>query len=325
MGEDVRYAEDAAHDYPPEDVAHTPCHQADIDRLASIADINIAPGEEPNIDLKVVKDWYFATENLARVVSNTLQSTAPQTVNQLRYAGHHILKATTCVQSNKTEIQSNLIEAYKHCKRGYFDALDLFVYETNRIFQSRVTDIEDPSKKQHIIQHLLDIIQTINAQRLSAETRVEYYSFLQKELVKAQALFAEINALTLPKVTALEMDLADALEDRERIETERNHYESQNQKLVDEIKNTRAKTSNYLIVGLATVFATIALAIATLYQGYFTSKNIVAESSHTIKTDTLSPLLNCSQPTEPNTGNGHKKHSITPHLGSEGLITPPLP
>jgi hypothetical protein len=76
---------------------------------------------------------------------------------------------------------------------------------------------------------------------------------------------------------------------------------------------------------LATVFATIALAIATLYQGYFTSKNIVAESSHTIKTDTLSPLLNCSQPTEPNTGNGHKKHSITPHLGSEGLITPPLP
>ncbi|EIC23685.1 hypothetical protein [Thiorhodovibrio frisius] len=325
MGEGMRYAEDGAHDYPSEDFVHSRCHQADIDRLASIADINIAPGEEPNIDLKVVKDWYFATENLARVVSNTLQSIVPQTMNQLRYAGHHILKATTCSQSNKTEIQSNLIEAYKHCKRGYFDALDLFVYETNRIFQSRVADIDDPEKKQRIIQDLLDIIQNINAQRLSAETRIEYYSFLQEELVKAQTLFAEMNALTLPRVTALEMDLADALEDRERIETERNNYESENKKLVDKINRARAKTSNYLIVGLATVVATLALAIATLYQGYFTSKNIVAESSHTIKTDALSPLLNCTQPTEPKSENGHKKHSIAPHPDSEGFVSQPLP
>ena len=76
-----RYAESVEHDYPTEPSETNPCHQADIDRLASIEEINIPPGEESSIDLKLVKNWYFATENLARVVSNTLQSIAPQTVN----------------------------------------------------------------------------------------------------------------------------------------------------------------------------------------------------------------------------------------------------
>lgn len=84
------YAERLEHDYPTEPSEINPCPQADIDRLASIEEINIPSGEEASIDLMLVKDWYFATENLARVVSNTLQSIAPQTVNQLRYAGHHI-------------------------------------------------------------------------------------------------------------------------------------------------------------------------------------------------------------------------------------------
>jgi hypothetical protein len=173
------YAERVEHDYPTEPSETNPCHKADIERLAAIESINILPGEESSIDLKLVKDWYFATENLARVVSNTLQSIAPQTVNQLRYAGHHILKAVTCNQSDTDEVQSNLIEAYKHCKRGYFDALDLFVYETNRIFQGRVINIEDAPTKERLVDELLSLINAINEQRLSSKTRIEYYRFLQ--------------------------------------------------------------------------------------------------------------------------------------------------
>ena len=199
----------------------------------------------------------------------------------------------TCDQGDMDEVQSNLIEAYKHCKRGYFDALDLFVYETNRIFQGRVISIEDTQIKERLVDELLSLINSINEQRLSSKTRVEYYRFLQDELVKAQSIFAEINRLTLPQVKALELDLADALEEKGLAVTERNQYEAENKKLIDDIKHARAKTTNYLLLGGATTLATLLLAAATLFQGHFTTQQIVSESKHTLQSEVLSSKLNC--------------------------------
>jgi hypothetical protein len=60
---------------------------------------------------------FFETEKLIRTTANlSLEVTSQQGINQLRYAAHHILK------SNK---QEDTIEAYKHCKRAYYDTLDL--------------------------------------------------------------------------------------------------------------------------------------------------------------------------------------------------------
>lgn len=115
-------------------------------------------------------------------------------------------------------------------------------------------------------------------------------------MVKAQGVFAEINRLTLPQVQALELDLADALEEKSLAETERNQYEVENKKLIDDIKHARAKTTNYVIVGLVTAFATLALALATLYQGYYTAKNIVPESKHILQSEILLPKPDCTLP-----------------------------
>jgi hypothetical protein len=73
---------------------------------------------DSEITLEDVKVWFFETEKLIRITANlSLEVTSQQGINQLRYAAHHILK------SNK---QEDTIEAYKHCKRAYYDTLDLF-------------------------------------------------------------------------------------------------------------------------------------------------------------------------------------------------------
>jgi hypothetical protein len=78
------------------------------------------------ITLEDVKVWFFETEKLIRTTANlSLEVTSQQGINQLRYAAHHILK------SNK---QEDTIEAYKHCKRAYYDTLDLFILTLNDRF-----------------------------------------------------------------------------------------------------------------------------------------------------------------------------------------------
>lgn len=89
---------------------------------------------ENEINIENVKTWYFETEKLIRVLGNILPSSMAQPINQLRYAGHHILKA----QTDNTAKQSNLIEAYKHCKRAYYDAIDLYVYHTSEAYRDKL-------------------------------------------------------------------------------------------------------------------------------------------------------------------------------------------
>jgi hypothetical protein len=55
-----------------------------------------------------------------------------------RYAAHHILK------SNKPE---DIIEAYKHCKRAYYDTLDLFILTLNDRFVTSLVYVEDLEKR----------------------------------------------------------------------------------------------------------------------------------------------------------------------------------
>lgn len=56
--------------------------------------IDVPPELEAALHIGNVQQWYFETEKLIRVLANTLPSTMSQPINQLRYAGHHVLKAT---------------------------------------------------------------------------------------------------------------------------------------------------------------------------------------------------------------------------------------
>ncbi|PLA73426.1 hypothetical protein CYQ88_11305, partial [Hydrogenovibrio sp. SC-1] len=94
--------------------------------LEDIKTINVSSEKEDEIDFSTINIWYLETEKLIRILANILPSTMAQPINQLRYAGHHILKAALDGVEPQTK-KANLIEAYKHCKRGYYDAIDLYV------------------------------------------------------------------------------------------------------------------------------------------------------------------------------------------------------
>ncbi|WP_044408326.1 hypothetical protein [Thiomicrospira microaerophila] len=48
--------------------------------------------------------------------------------------GHHILK----VQTDDDCKQANLVEAYKHCIRAYYDAIDLYVYHLSETYRDKL-------------------------------------------------------------------------------------------------------------------------------------------------------------------------------------------
>lgn len=231
--------------------------------LIAISDIDITASEEAEITLENVKVWYFATENIARVVANTLQTLTVQTVNQLRYAGHHVLKYQTT--TNENEKQANLIEAYKHCKRGYFDALDLFVYETNRTFQGRLLSLEKKEDIKKYTSKLAEVINDINSARLSSSSRIDYYQGVQNKIHEMQNIFAEINSLTQNQSKEIY-----------NLRLDNNHLKNALEAANADLKNNRTN----IIVSLFAAAATALIALATLYQGYLTAKDLTPESKH---------------------------------------------
>jgi hypothetical protein len=111
---------------------------------ASIQDFN--QDSDSNITIEDVKVWFFETEKLIRTTANlSLEVTSQQAINQLRYAAHHILKS---------DKQEGVIEAYKHCKRAYYDTLDLFILTLNDRFVTSLVYVEDSEKRTNIAEKL---------------------------------------------------------------------------------------------------------------------------------------------------------------------------
>jgi len=67
----------------------------EAEMLEDISSIDKNPENEISITAKDVKDWYFEAEKVIRVLGNILAVPMNQAINQLRYAGHHVLKAQT--------------------------------------------------------------------------------------------------------------------------------------------------------------------------------------------------------------------------------------
>jgi hypothetical protein len=136
---------------------------------ASIQDFN--QDSDSNITIEDVKVWFFETEKLIRTTANlSLEVTSQQAINQLRYAAHHILKS---------DKQEDVIEAYKHCKRAYYDTLDLFILTLNDRFVTSLVYVKDSEKRTNIAEKLKKILIKIQTERFKVQTRVEYYDSIQ--------------------------------------------------------------------------------------------------------------------------------------------------
>jgi len=154
--------------------------------------IDVPPEHEAALHIGNVQQWYFETEKLIRVLANTLPSTMSQPINQLRYAGHHVLKATAELDDAEAK-QANLIEAFKHCKRAYYDALDLYIYHMAEAHRDKLAFLPDKAQSRELAEKLSVFLNEINQARLDSLKRIEYYADVQQKLLGGLNLVSQIN------------------------------------------------------------------------------------------------------------------------------------
>ena len=269
--------EDKNIEYTSENLIKFIEHQALID----IKDIDVSSDEENSIDLGHVHTWYIETEKLIRILANIIPSTMAQPINQLSYAGHHILKAMPSKSEDKGN--PNLIEAYKHCKRAYFDSLDLYVFHMSDVFRSKASllVLSDKDFEQQIIQHLDNFTNL----RFNHEKRIDYYSGVSKTLKNGLSLIAEINGrLQKQGITNdLLRDKSIIIQEHNKIKENNKILEKANNKLILEAENKFNR--NFVILSVIVLLVT---AGSILFQGFFTEKLI------TSKTEGLLTIKNMS-------------------------------
>lgn len=160
----------------------------EVDMLTDIRTIDVQ--DESDIKFENVYEWYMEAEKLIRVLANILSVPMFQAINQLRYAGHHVLKA----QLNEDKRQPNIVEAYKHCKRAVYDALDFYVYKLSENYRVLlpILDSENAIKVEGLLKNH---IKQINQCRTECGLRVDYYSGIQKTLIDGLNLVEQLNVI----------------------------------------------------------------------------------------------------------------------------------
>lgn len=227
-----------------------------------------------NISINDVEIWYTETEKLLRVTANlTLQQAEHQVINQLRYAGHHTLKLFKLKETD-VNYKNNVLEAYKHCLRAYYDVLDGFCLTFSDIIQNKIIYIENEDKRKELTKKTIAIIKGITEARFKKDTRAEYYQYIVDQLIEGLSLLNEVieslstNLLHAPKQDLINSNLELTKRNR-RLEAV---IESLEQKLNSKFN----KFGIQLAISIA-----IATLLAILFQGVFT--NALITNNHKIQ------------------------------------------
>ncbi|WPL19040.1 hypothetical protein Thiowin_04144 [Thiorhodovibrio winogradskyi] len=223
---------------------------------ADVRAIDIPPEQEDQIQLKQVWVWYRETEKLVRVLANILPSTMAQPINQLRYAGHHVLKAVTASEQHAS-YRANVVEAFKHCKRAYYDALDLYVYHMAEAHRDKLAFLPDLATATALSRELATFLDRINGARLNAQTRIDYYAEIQGDLSAGLAVIAKVNQAMAAAGVTLEI-----VQERAELAKENRALRRQ----IDEKLRTAASKLNVLAI-LLTLLVVLATAGGLAFQG----------------------------------------------------------
>lgn len=243
---------------------------------ADLNDIDFPAEKESEIKLADVQVWYFETEKLIRVLANTLPSSMAQPINQLRYAGHHILKPQ--IQDQSEQIHSNTIEAYKHCKRAYFDALDLYVYHLSETYRDKLVLL--PAEESSNLANLIALhLEKIQNARFDSPSRIDYYNSVRVELVNGLQLINQVNeAIEKAGFTqAMLVDRAMLLDENNKLNTQ----------IEDQLKKGEKKFNIWMLVITAVIV--IATFIGLIFQGAGTQ--LFWKNQHYLYIEAKQPLV----------------------------------
>ena len=240
-----------------------------------VNDFDIPPAEEHLIDIQNVCDWYLSAEKLIRVLGNTFSSPTVQSINQLRYAGHHILKA----QISKDDYQSNLVEAFKHCKRAVYDAYDFYIYQLNEYYRSLMPYLTS-DRALELERLIRDLIIEITECRDQSKTRINYYSGVQKTFIKGIEIIQELNTMQR------EAGISDSiLISRRQLAMENSRLEKERIDLVAENKKYKqimGDKGNRLGIALTVAVALMALIGTTISAWVSSDYNLTFSNPVTI-------------------------------------------
>lgn len=228
------------------------------------------------IKIEDVKDWYFEAEKLLRVVSNlTLYQTDHQILNQLRYAGHHILKFETTI--DEEEKHANIVKAYKHCKRAYYDVLDGYVLSLSDAFKNKILYIKDPIQREKFQKKINDnIISLIKKRSKKDNSRHKFYKFIVETLIQGlKDLEIIYNLVDIPQQNKQALiDKNTALLNRE-VELKETIKKLK--------KDDNIATRSGFVITMAIAAATL---LGLLFQGSLTNRFVKSPSQHSIEITT---------------------------------------
>lgn len=209
-------------------------NQLEQEAKKDLASIDKLADEEAKLSFADIKEWYFETEKLIRVLANVLPSTMTQPINQLRYAGHHVLKAVQTELSPEIK-QTNIIEAWKHCKRAYYDAIDLYAFHMEAAYREKIAVLPDKPLAKKLASKLLIHLQNLQEARFKAESRIAYYSQVHTGLLDGLRIINEINeALHTAGITeAVIKSRLTLLNENTKLSTQLKKLESQATRRID--------------------------------------------------------------------------------------------
>jgi len=226
-----------------------------------IKNIDIPAREEKNINIDNIKEWYCEAEKVTRVLGNILSAPMNQAINQLRYAGHHVLKA----QTDEEIAKSNLIEAFKHCKRAVYDALDFYVYTLNERYRILMPylDSQNAIKLERLLQ---EHIKDIHNARSNNGDRISYYKGIQDGLIKGLKLVEEVNEIQRETGVAKELHInkKSMIDDNHRLQNHIHVLQVKN----EELEGKLASKFSFLSIALAialTLSVSIGLIVVDAY------------------------------------------------------------
>lgn len=229
--------------------------------LDDIISIDIQVGDEDNITVKNIREWYFEAEKVIRVLGNILSVPMNQAINQLRYAGHHVLKA----QADKKVYKQNLIEAFKHCKRAVYDALDFYVYTLNERYRILMPylDSQNAIKLERLLhEHIRDI----HLARAGSSNRIDYYKCIHNTLIKGLKLIEKINHIQRETGIAKELYInkKSLIDDNHKLQGHLTTLQNKNDELEEKIASRFSLFSIFftLILTLAVI---VGLILANAY------------------------------------------------------------
>ena len=73
-----------------------------------------------------VRDAYKRAEDMLHVLAIDAEGADTAAINELRYAGYHVLKALS--KDNEAEVTEELRRAYRHCLRAFYEVCDGAVF-----------------------------------------------------------------------------------------------------------------------------------------------------------------------------------------------------